>query len=74
MKRTEQQSYRITEKDKKALAKIAEEMCMPAALLVSILASEFVKAKKMHGKRLIFPPEFNHFTEEARSVQEKEQG
>ena len=54
MKRTEQQTYRLSEPEKEALAKIATEMDMPAASLVASLAARFVKERETHGTRLIW--------------------
>jgi len=71
LKKTEQQTYRLSEKEKQDLRKIAEEMDMPVALIVGSLASRFVSARKKHGRRLIWPPEFNYFPESTQSVQDK---
>lgn len=71
MKRTEQQTYRLSEPEKEALAEIATEMDMPAASLVASLAARFVKARKKHGTRLIWPPEFNYYPADSKSAQEK---
>ncbi|MCF7816823.1 MAG: hypothetical protein K9M54_02975 [Kiritimatiellales bacterium] len=71
MKKTEQQTYRLSEEEKEALAKIAAEMDMPAASIVGSLASRFVKARKTHGNRLIWPPEFNYYPASSKSAQDQ---
>lgn len=70
MKKTEQQTYRLSEAEKTALAEVADEIGIPAASLVGALAARFVKARKEHGKRLIWPPEFNYYPEDVQSTQE----
>ena len=71
MKKTEQQTYRLSELDKKELATIAEEMDIPAASIVASLVTRFVKARKNHSTRLIWPPEFNYYPETLKSVLEE---
>jgi len=71
VKKTEQQTYRLSEPEKEALAKIAAEMDMPAASLVASLAARFIKARETHGTRLIWPPEFNHYPASSKSTQEQ---
>lgn len=67
------QSYRITEEDKAALEKLSKEMKIPAGQLVGALVENYIQAKEKYGKKLIWPPEFNYFTdsETAQSSQEK---
>ena len=71
MKKTEQQTYRLSEEEKQALAQVAEEMDIPAASIVGSLASRFVKARRAHGTRLIWPPEFNYYPSTQQSDQDK---
>ncbi|MGE4489880.1 MAG: hypothetical protein AB7E95_10100 [Kiritimatiellales bacterium] len=56
------QSYRLSEEDKKALEKLANNMKIPAGQIVAVLVETYIEAKKQHGKKLIWPPEFNYFT------------
>ncbi len=71
MKKTEQQTYRLSEQEKKALANLAEDMDIPAASIVASLAARFVKARKEHGTRLIWPPEFNYYPIDSKTAQEE---
>ena len=68
--KTEQQTYRLSEEDKIALAKVADDIGIPAASLVGTLASRFVKAREELGSRLIWPPEFNYYPAGSKSIQE----
>ena len=69
MKKTKQQTYRLSEKDKDALEGLSKEMNLPAATIVSVLATRFVQARKEHGTRLIWPPEFNYYPTRIKSAQ-----
>jgi len=70
VKKTKQQTYRLSEEDKKALEKLSEEMNLPAATIVSVLASRFVQARKEYGTHLIWPPEFNYYPVQIKSAQD----
>ncbi len=61
-KKTAQLAYRLTDEEKAAITKIADELLMKPAEIVSIVMAQFIKSRKKHGKYLIWPPEFNYFT------------
>lgn len=60
-KKTAQLAYRLTAKEKSAVEKSAARLHMKPAELVSLVVSQFVDAHENHGKKLIWPPEFNYF-------------
>lgn len=60
--KSEQIAFRVSPEEKDAAEKVATQMKTTAGALTSALLEEFIKAKKEHGKRLIWPPEFNYFT------------
>jgi hypothetical protein len=60
-KKTAQLAYRLTDEEKLVLTKIAGELRMKPAEIVSIVMAQFITARKKHGRYLIWPPEFNHF-------------
>jgi hypothetical protein len=62
------QSYRLSEKDKKAVENIAEEMKIPAGQIVAVLVETYIEARQKHGKKLVWPPEFNYFTGETQQA------
>ncbi len=71
MKKTERQAFRISEESKRALEDIAVRQQIPAGTIVSALVAQYVKAVKAHGNRLVWPPEFNYYPANSKSVQEK---
>jgi hypothetical protein len=60
--KSEQIAFRVSPEEKTEIEEIATQMKTTAGALASALLEEFVSAKKKHGKRLIWPPEFNYFT------------
>lgn len=60
-KKTAQLAYRLTDDEKIAITRIADEFKMKPAEIVSILVAQFIDARQKHGKHLIWPPEFNYF-------------
>lgn len=71
MKRTETQSYRLTEESKKALGEIAEKLKIPPGLIVATLVEQYIDARKEHGDRLIWPPRFTYYEPEAKTSQQR---
>ncbi len=61
MKRTETQSYRLTESSKSALSTIAEELKVPPGLIVATLVEEYIAAKSRYGNQVFYPPKFHTF-------------
>ncbi len=62
-KKTAQLAYRLTDEEKAAITEIADAMRMKPAEIVSIVMAQYIEAKKEHGKRLLWPPEFNYFVD-----------
>ena len=62
MKKTQTQSYRLSEQDKQRLLTVADTQKTEPAKLVSTLIEQYLDAFEQHGKRLVWPPEFNYFT------------
>ena len=71
MKKTERQAFRISEEDKAALREIAERQQIPSGTIVSALVAQYVQAVKEHGSRLVWPPEFNYYSTDSKTAQEK---
>ena len=71
MKKTERQAFRISEEDKIALQEIAERQQIPSGTIVSALVAQYIHAVKIHGNRLVWPPEFNHYPADTKTAQEK---
>lgn len=69
MKRTETQSYRLSENSKETLNAIAESMKIPAGQLVAVLVEAFIEEKKKYGNQVFYPPRFHTF--ESIKIQEK---
>jgi hypothetical protein len=62
-RKTAQLAYRLTEGEKEAITVLADEMRLKPAEVVSLVMAQFIDARKQHGNRLIWPPEFNYFPE-----------
>ncbi len=71
MKKTERQAFRISEEDKIALQKIAERQQIPSGTIVSALVAQYIQAIKTHGNRLVWPPEFNYYSSDSKTAQER---
>lgn len=61
MKRTETQSYRLTENSKAALSAIAEELKIPSGQLVAVLVETYIEEKIRYGNQVFYPPRFHTF-------------
>jgi len=70
-KKTAQLAYRLTDEEKEAITAIAEEMQMKPAEIVSIIMAQFIKFRKKSGTRMVWPPEFNYYLEDAKSTQDQ---
>ncbi len=70
-KKTEMIGFRQTPSEKAILIKIASEMETTPGSLASSIISRFLKAKLEHGNRLIWPPEFSHFSASTKISQEE---
>lgn len=69
MKRTETQSYRLSENSKNALNEIAKRMKIPAGQLVAVLIEAYIDEKKKYGNQVFYPPKFHTF--ESIKIQER---
>ena len=70
-KKTENISFRQTPEEKALLIEMAKEMETTPGSLASIIISRFIKARRKHGSRLVWPPEFNYYPANIKSAQEQ---
>jgi len=68
--KSEQIAFRVSPEEKAAAEEIAAQLKTTAGALSSALLEEFVAARKQHGSRLIWPPEFNYYPAGTMSAQE----
>ncbi len=61
MKRTETQSYRLTETSKAALNAISGELKIPSGQLVAVLVEAYIEEKTKYGNQVFYPPRFHTF-------------
>jgi len=70
MKKTERQAFRISEEDKIAPQEVSVRQQIPSGTIVSALVSQYIRAAKKHGTRLVWPPEFNDYPVDSKTAQE----
>lgn len=71
LKKSEQIAFRVTPDEKQLAEQVAVELKTTAGALASALLDNFIEARKLHGSRLLWPPQFNYFPSSSKSVQEE---
>lgn len=69
-KKTELIGFRLSPEEKKEAERICSDLGQAPGSLAGILFERFIKQRKTHGTRLIWPPEFNYYPTGAQSIQE----
>lgn len=49
----------------------AETYGLSASALARLVMERFIEAQKIHGKHLVFPPEYNYYPTGTKTAQEK---
>ena len=70
-KKSEQIAFRVSPEQKQRAEKVASDLKTTAGGLASALLEDFIAARDLHGKRLVWPPEFNYYPANTKSIQEK---
>jgi hypothetical protein len=70
-KKTVQIAFRVSPEEKKRAEQVANQLKITAGGLAGALLEDFLAAFNDHGKRLIWPPEFNYYPETSKTVQEE---
>ena len=70
-KKSEQIAFRVSPEEKQAAERVATALKTTTGALAGALLEDFIAAHKKHGKRLIWPPEFNYYPASAQTAQDK---
>lgn len=60
-KKTELVGFRLSTEEKTEADKICADFGQPPGAVAGILFDRFMKQRKEHGSRLVWPPEFKYF-------------
>lgn len=63
-------SFRIPRPLKEAVEDEAARLGMPTAQMVETPLRQYTAARKTHGRRMVWPPEFLHFREDSGTNQD----
>ena len=70
-KKTELIGFRLSPEEKNAAEKICADLGQTPGALAGILFERFIKQRKTHGNRLVWPPELNYYPADTKTAQEK---
>lgn len=70
-KKTELIGFRLSPEEKETAETICADLGQTPGALAGILFDRFIKQRKTHGNRLVWPPEFNYYPADSKTAQEK---
>jgi hypothetical protein len=60
-KKTAQMMFKLTDEELADLTDLAAELRLKPGVVVSAVIAQFIDARREHGGRLVWPPEFDYF-------------
>jgi len=70
-KKTELIGFRLSTEEKSEADKICADFGQTPGALAGILFDRFLKQRREYGNRLVWPPEFNYYSSDSKTAQEK---